>query len=298
MVGVFQEKRGMIIMRPGSENYLTTAQAANLLNITPNAVRRLVRDGLLEVKYTRHYKFGEDQSFDRIAVENLLSRIPEFKRKWHAEEDLRLGARKAAFKRLENQKKARAYQGFKERFLLSLEDYPERVALLLRVSFFLYHLNHYAKGGEEYLYDLKEESLKKIAEEFTPLEGLEVSLVEGGGKIHLCETCRLKARTMGLDYVKYKSVHGGCPRCRTESDYYSLFEFRVKYGEHFFCFHTPYQVAKGWLKNLSELPCKTYLSGREEARPFGRPITEAEALAVSLEEVIRELESFTGEPGG
>jgi hypothetical protein len=170
--------------------------------------------------------------------------------------------------------------------------------LLLRASFFLYHLNHFAKGGEEYLYDLKEEILKKMLEEFTSLEGLEVILVEGGEKIHLCETCRLKARSMGLDYVKYKSLHGGCPRCRKESDYYSLFEFRVKYEEHFFCFHTPYQVAKGWLRNPLELPCRTHVPGREEARPFGRAITEAEALAVSLEEVIRELELFTGDPGG
>jgi hypothetical protein len=128
-------------MGPGSENYLTTAQAADLLNITPAAVRRLVREGLLEVKYTRRYKFGEDQSFDRSAVESLLPRLPEYKRRWHAEEDLRLGAKKAAFKRAEDQKKTRAYQSFKERFLLSLEDYPEKVALLLRASFFLYHLN-------------------------------------------------------------------------------------------------------------------------------------------------------------
>lgn len=285
-------------MEPGTKNYLTTAQAADLLNITPAAVRRLVREGLLEVKDTRRYKFGVDQSFDRAAVENLLPGIPELKRKWHAEEDLRLGARRAAFKRLENEKKARAYQNFKERFMLSLEDYPEKVALLLRASFFLYHLNHYAKGGEEYLYDLKEETLKKFSESFTTQEGLEVILVEGGEKVHLCESCRMKARSMGLDYVKYKSMHGGCPRCRKENDYYSLFEFRVKYGDHFFCFHTPYQVAKGWLRNSLDLPCQTHMPGREEARAFGRPITEAEALAVSLMEVIRELEVFTGEPGG
>lgn len=285
-------------MKPGSDNYLTTAQAAAFLNITPAAVRRLVREGLLEVKQIRRYKFGEDLSFDRAAVEKLLPGLPEFKRKWHAEEDLRLGAKRAAFKRLEEQKKARAYQSFKERFLISLEDYPERVELLLRTSFFLYHLNHYAKGGEAYLYDLKEETLKKMNEIFTLQDGLEVILVEGGDKIHLCDACRAKARSMGLDYVKFKSVHGGCPRCRKENDYYSLFEFRVKYLDHFFCFHTPYQVARSWVENSLDLPRKTHVPGREEARAFGRPITKAEALAVSLEEVIRELELFTGEPGG
>lgn len=285
-------------MKSGVGDSLTTAQVAALLDITPAGVRRLVRDGFLEVKLTRRYKFGVDMSFDRAATENLLPRIPDIKRKWQAEENLRLGAKKAAFKRLEEQKKIRAYQNFKERFLLSLEGYPEKAALLLRTSFFLYHLNHYAKSGEEYLYDLKEQTLKKMLEEFTSQDGLEVILVEGGEKIHLCNSCRAKARSMGLDYVKYKTLHGGCPRCRKENDYYSLFEFRIKYGDHFFCFHTPYQVARAWVRNPFEVPRKKHMPDREEARAFGRAITESEALAVSLEEVVRELEGFTGGSGG
>ena len=35
--------------------------------------------------------------------------------------------------------------------------------------------------------------------------------------------------------------------------------------------------------------------GGEEGRAFGRPISEAEAMAVSLEEVIGELERFLGD---
>lgn len=276
--------------------YLSTAQVGEFLGVTPSRIHRLVQDGLLEVKDTRLYKFGKNYYFDRTDVERLLPRIPGLKRKWQAEEDARLGAKRAAFKRLHAEKKARQYQHLKEEFFSSLEHYPEKPAALLRASFYLYHLNHYAKGGEEYLYDLKEKVLKEFTKRFSAEEGLEVLFVEGGQKIlSLCDSCRQKALKMGLDYTRYKSTHGGCPRCKKRSDYYSLFEFRVRYGEHSFCFHTPYNVARNWLNNPAGLPQKTRTMGEEEGRTFGRPITEAEAMAVSLEEVIGELERFLGE---
>lgn len=277
------------------DRYLSTAQAGEFLGVTPSGIRRLVRDGFLEVKDTRSYKFGQNYYFDPGDVERLLPRIPDFKRKWQAEEDVRLGAKRAAFRRLNAEKKAREYQQVKEQFLSSLEHYPEKGAALLKASFYLYHLNHYAKGGEGYLYDLKEKVLKKFMEEFSAGEGLEVLFVEGEQKILLCPSCRRKAQNMDLGYIRYKSAHGGCPRCQKESDYYSLIEFRVRYGEHSFCFHTPYHIARGWLKDPLELPHLTSARGKEGACAFGRPITEAEAMAVSLEEVIGELERFSGE---
>jgi hypothetical protein len=275
--------------------YLSTAQAGEFLGVTPSRIHRLVRDGFLEVKDTRFYKFGKNYYFDRTDVERLLPRIPEIKRKWQAEEDARLGAKRAAFKRLNAEKKAREYQHVKEQFFLSLEHYLEKSATLLKASFYLYHLNHYAKGGEDYLYDLKEKVLRKFTEKFSAEEGLEILFVEGGQKISLCDSCRQKALKMGLDYIRYKSAYGGCPRCKKRSDYYSLFEFRVRYGEHSFCFHTPYYVARNWINVPSGLPHKTRARGKEEGRAFGRPISEAEAMAVSLEEVIGELERFLGD---
>ena len=56
-----------------------------------------------------------------------------------------------------------------------------------------------------------------------------------------------------------------------------------------------HNVARNWLNNPAGLPQKTRTMGEEEGRTFGRPITEAEAMAVSLEEVIGELERFLGE---
>lgn len=274
--------------------YLNTAQAGEYLGITPAWVRRLVRDGFLEVKDTRQYKSGVDFYFDRSQLADLLPRMPEFKRKWMSEEDVRLGAKRAAFKRAEAQKKAHGYRNVKERFLQSLEGYPEKVAALLRAAFFLYHLNHYAKGGEAYLYDLKERVLKVFVNSYSAAEGLHVSFMEGSQKVYLCDSCRSKSKNMGIDYSKYKSDFGGCPKCDKKRDYYSLFEFVVEYGEHRFCFHTPYSTARKWLTNPDDLPGKARGRGKEEAHAFGRPISESEARAVSLEEVLRELESFAG----
>ncbi|MDD4766303.1 MAG: helix-turn-helix domain-containing protein [Desulfotomaculaceae bacterium] len=274
---------------------MSAAEVGEILGITPSSVRRLVREGVLEVKETKRYKAGEELYFDSSAVKDLLPRMPELRRKWHSEENRRLGARKAAFKRVDDAGKALRHTGIKKKFLFSLEFYPEKAALLLRASFFLYHLNHYAKGGEEYLYDLKEKVLKKFVSDFSAVEGLDIVFIEGGQKVLLCAGCRVKAQSMGLSYLKYKINHGGCPQCRKEEDYYSLFEFRVVYGEHRFCFHTPYYIARKWFENMAELPKKVREKGKEEALPFGRPISEGEARAVTLEEVIRELKSFLGD---
>ena len=60
--------------------YLSTAQAGEFLGVTPSRIHRLVRDGFLEVKDTRFYKFGKNYYFDRTDVERLLPRIPEIKK--------------------------------------------------------------------------------------------------------------------------------------------------------------------------------------------------------------------------
>lgn len=275
--------------------YMSTAEVSDVLGITPSSVHRLVREGFLGVKDTKKYKSGSESYFDCSEVNKLLPMMPALRRKWQQAEDSRLGAQKAAFQRAAAADKAVRHTGIKKNFLLSLENYPERAAALLRASFFLYHLNHYAKGGEKYLYDLKEKILKRFQADFSARDGLEVFFVEGEQKVLLCTACRMKAQSMGLDYVKYKTNFGGCPQCRKEEDYYSLFEFKVEYGEHSFCFHTPYSVARKWFENIDELPNKAREKRKEEALPFGRPISEAEARAVTLLEVITELKSYLGE---
>lgn len=276
------------------EKYMSAARVSEILGITPPSVRRLVREGFLEVKKTKKYKAGSELYFDGGTVKALLPRMPALRRKWHLEENRRIGGKKAAFKRAIDVKKTSRHSNLKKRFLHSLEFYPEKVTSLLRASYFLYHLNHYTKTGEEYLYDLKGEILKKFTDDFTDVEGLNIIFIEGAQKVILCDGCRDRARNMGISYLKYKNNHGGCSRCQREENYYSLFEFRVEYGEHKFCFHTPYKTAKKWFENIAELPHKIREKGEDEAFLFGRPISEGEARAVTLKEVTGELESFLG----
>jgi hypothetical protein len=54
-------------------------------------------------------------------------------------------------------------------------------------------------------------------------------------------------------------------------------------------------LTRKWFENMDELPKRSREKGKEEALPFGRPISEAEARAVTLDEVIRELKSYLGD---
>jgi hypothetical protein len=164
---------------------MSTAEVSDVLGITPASVHKLVREGFLGVKDTKKYKSGSESYFDCSEVNKLLPMMPALRRKWQQAEDRRLGAQKAAFQRAAAAEKAVRHTGIKKNLLLSLENYPERAAALLRASFFLYHLNHYAKGGEKYLYDLKEKILKRFQADFSARDGLEVFFVEGEQKVLL-----------------------------------------------------------------------------------------------------------------
>ena len=106
--------------------YLSTAQAGEFLGVTPSRIHRLVQDGLLEVKDTRLYKFGKNYYLDRTDVERLLPRIPGLKRKWQAEEDARLGAKRAAFKRLHAEKKPGNTSTSRKSFFFTL-TFPQKL---------------------------------------------------------------------------------------------------------------------------------------------------------------------------
>ncbi|MCL6558287.1 MAG: helix-turn-helix domain-containing protein, partial [Firmicutes bacterium] len=72
--------------------YLTAAQVGEYLGITPAGVKRLVKDGHLEIKGKLNFKHGETFYFDRAEVKELLPRMPGLLRRWESEESARMGA--------------------------------------------------------------------------------------------------------------------------------------------------------------------------------------------------------------
>ncbi|MGB9791051.1 MAG: hypothetical protein ACPLTR_00550 [Thermacetogeniaceae bacterium] len=201
----------------------------------------------------------------------------------------------AAWRRLTNWRTFQMTRSRKERFLNSLSEIPEKSASLLRAAYYLYHLNHYAKAGESYLYELKERVLKAFTAHFAPEDGLRISFIQGPPRITLCPACRRRAREERKSYVEYAQVTGGCASCHRDENYYSLYEFLVICDPHRFCFHSPYKIASKWLRG-KDIPWKEG-SEREGGYTFGRAITPGEEAAVNLGEVIAELEHFLAELG-
>ncbi|HHP50568.1 MAG TPA: hypothetical protein ENM97_01475 [Moorella mulderi] len=268
--------------------FLTTVQVCEMLNLTPRQVQRLSSEGYLEAREVANNRYGEVKLYDVEEVEALKERLPRILKQWANRDRFFWGRQEEGWQSYPQH--WLKYQRHKERFLQSLEFLPERRAALLRAAFYLYHLNHYAKAGEAYLYELKERVLALWAREFGREDGLEIYFIQGEERVELCWQCRKKAWSQKMNYLEYARSTGGCPQCRRQKDYYSLYEFIVTGEGHRFCFHSPAPVARRWFKNR-EVPLKEG-EEREGGYSWGRPITEREARAISLPEVVEELEEF------
>lgn len=271
---------------------LNPAQVCEALGIAPKSIGRLTGEGYLEVKASQHFKNGTMQLFSADQVRNLIADMPRIKRSWEKLDNFRFGADRLTRTRDRGRKSVHDKIRRKEQFFHSLHAVPGPVKQVLKASFYLYHLNHYAKSGSPYLYDLKEKVLHTFVQHYYHGdELLQVSFIERDNKLTLCPGCKNKAKNSNLSYVEYLEKTGGCPRCTREYKYYSLYEFNVGWREYQFCFHTPYATAKRWF-NKDDLPPQKPAPRREGAYAFGRAIYDSEARAVELIEVIEELQNF------
>jgi hypothetical protein len=246
----------------------------------------------LEIREKQKFKHGDVYLYSPDQVYSLAGDMPGILSRWATRENARLGAQRSGRIRAKEPVAARQLREGRDRFLSSLEIMSERTADLLQASYYLYHLNHYAKAGQQYLYDLKEKILKSLTVHFREDPEMEILLVEGLQKIQLCQDCRTKARSMGLSYSEMARSGGECPRCARSNSYYDLYEFNIAWGEHSFSFHTPFSVARKWFPKHLRLPRRHRGYQQEQGLTFGRPITEKEARALPLDEVLERLELF------
>jgi hypothetical protein len=271
-----------------------------MLRLTPNQAQTLVAEGKLEAAGRISFKHGIMEMYLKEQVQALVECMPQIKRRWNDEQAARLGAKKAAYIREKQWRKAQILKTRKLYFLDSLSELPERTAAIFRVCYYLYHLNHYAKQqGHAYLYDYKETILYALWKEQLKLITLGYSLlnvffIPGAPRIHLCLDCRVKAQRQGLSHLEFlRAKEHVCTQCGKEDNYYSLYEFILENDEYHFCFHLPYASARKWLVDFN-IPEKESAAEnkRDGFSAFGRPINEAEANAVELQEIIEELEMF------
>lgn len=271
---------------------LTTAQVCRELGLTPAKVERLTREGYLEVAARSTRKYGEVHLFHPGQVRRLKQLMPGILSKWASEENFRRSARQAGIHRAVESINAGGVRKRRDEFLSSLAGLPEEAADILKASFYLYHLNHYAKSGHEYLYEIKEKVLKHFVRHYLNTPYLQVSLVQGQQREDLCQDCRSRAQKYNMSYGDYAKTYGGCPRCRKRKSYYDLFEFNVQYENHRFSFHTPYSVGRKWFYGEILLPRRYRGHRQEQGLTFGRPITEREASALPMDEVIENLSNY------
>ncbi len=273
------------------KHLLSTAEVCKILGITPAKVHQLINEGYLEVIDTTRLKHGVANFFQAAQVEKLIEQMPRILRRWHSEENARLGAKNAAVLRVKRRHAAQNVKSQKEVFLSSINLAPESIYRLLRAAYFLYHLNHYAKTGNEYLYDLKEQVLYAFYQRYSATDCLKIFFIPGEQHIKLCPKCKRKAQQQRISYSEYARHTGGCNCCVKDDRHYSLYEFVIDYDEYHFCFHTPYTVARKWFKG-KKIPTKFSSSRYEMGTNFGRSIFELEAKAIPLAEVISELKDF------
>ncbi|MCL5935234.1 MAG: hypothetical protein M1543_01885 [Firmicutes bacterium] len=271
---------------------LTTAQVCRELGLTPAKVRQLALEGYLEISVKQGQKYGEVSLFHSGQVSHLKHQMPKILSKWATEENARQGARRAGINRAVEAVNAGEVKKRREEFLASLAGLPEKTAVLLRASYYLYHLNHYAKSGYEHLYEIKEKVLKHFVKNYLDTPHLQVILVQGQQKVVLCPECRSRANKFSVSYGEYAKSYEGCPRCRKQNSYYDLFEINIQYDDHRFSFHTPYSSGRKWFPGDISLPRQYRGHRQEQGLTFGRPITEREARAMPMDEVIDNLEKI------
>lgn len=284
------------------ELQMNPAQVCETLGITPIEIKRLVKDGHLEIKNVVNFKNGKMNLYNSRQVESLINLMPRIKQAWECNDALKYGASKLARNKVYRQKTFRKNVESKNKFFQEIEMLPGDVKVLLHTCFYLFHLNHYAKAGDPYLYDLKEMVLSTLVKKYYKENGdqdslLQAVFIEGENKIILCSRCKSRAKKRKISHVDYLEKYGGCSKCSKGYKYYSLYEFNISYDNYRFCFHTPYSTGKKWFKDKKSLPPKKQSSRREGAYIFGRSIFNSEAQAVELIEAIEELQNFLADSG-
>jgi len=271
---------------------MTTAQVCRELGVTPAKVLLLTREGYLEVSAKIDQKYGEVYLYHSGQVNSIKKQMPKILSKWASEENLRHGGRQAGINRAVEAENAVEVRKRRDNFLFSISHLPEKTEDLLKGSYYLFHLNHYAKSGHQYLYELKEKVLRFFVRNYLNTPLFDVILVQGQQRVNLCADCRRRANKLSMGYGEYAKSYGGCPRCGKHNSYYDLYEFNIQYESHRFSFHTPYSVARKWFDRETSFTRHYRGHRQEQGLTFGRPITEKEARALPMDEVIENLEKI------
>jgi hypothetical protein len=262
---------------------LTISEVAAKFKISNRQVHDMVNYGYLNVanvyrrgNYGISYLFSENE-LNRLDIYSILAEIQE-KKKQH----IYYRGNPLKFRNLINA------LNYYERFLANIEYHPERE--VLQTAFYLFHLNHYAKTYKEQsneLYSLKNNVLKKMYQENSPIINTCYLIGPDRKKIFLCEDCKDSARSARMSFVEYVKKGYYCPKCYIQSiekEYYSLLEFKIDAADYRFTFHLPRSSAIRWMGEIDNLPQGNRQANRYDDKMYlyGRPVSRTEERVFPL----------------
>lgn len=271
---------------------LTISEIALKYKISYRQVHDLVDYGFLPITYTKRtpnkglkWYFAETE-LNKINIPSALAEIKELKSKGI----------------IKNQatdfKKVIKVINYYDRFTDNISQLPHRE--LLEISFYLFHLNHYAKkytNLSNSLYKLKNKVIQKMYLTYYNIIEIRYLLGPDRKTIWLCEDCKDSSRAAGMSYLAYIQQEYYCPKCfiqSVEKEYYSLIEFIIVSAEYHFVFHLPLKIALKWLDNLEEISPEARKTERYEDKMYlyGRQISRIEEKVFPLNMIIEKLEAY------
>lgn len=274
---------------------LTISQVAARYGVSNRQIHELISMGFLNVSSISRDSRGakyllSEQYLDRLDLYSLIAEAQETRRRFPGYSN-----RPLDWKRL-----GRAVDHY-QRFLeeISLNCY----APLLEASFYLFHLNHYAKSCAEKskeCYGLKKQVLKKMIEEYRTLFNITYLLGPDRKKVWLCEDCKSNARKAGIPFPEYARREYHCSKCyvqNLEKEYYSLFQFDLALEGHRFSFHLPLSAAR-FIKEIHLLDQSVRKTCRYNDLMFiyGRPVSRVEEQVYPLNMIVDGLQRFLSRP--
>lgn len=270
---------------------LTISQVAARFGVSNRQIYELISLGYLNVssisRDTRGVKYLlSEQYLDRVDLYSLIAEAQDARRRMPNPPNRPLN-----WKRLN--KAVDHYEQFLEE--IGLNCY----APLLEASFYLFHLNHYAKSyidKSKELYGLKKQVLKMMLEEYRPLFNVTYLLGPDRKKVWLCEDCKANARKAGIPFTEYARREYHCSKCyvqNLEKEYYSLIEFDLALEGHRFSFHLPLSAAR-FVKDLhlvNQAIRKTW-AYNDLMFIYGRPVSRVEEQVYPLTMIVDGLQQF------
>lgn len=167
------------------------------------------------------------------------------------------------------------------------------------------------KYSKDELYEIKRKALQRLYldnfkynKSLTPNITLQAVVPKNTDRVdvYFCEDHNNKRRMFAESPIEFyhdrKHEIDSCPACQVnrESNYYSLYFFKIKVNNILYDWHLPYPLGKDWLPSLSELPQIKQVPNEEGPFRYGEEASDKEKLIANARDIITPIKEYINEP--